>query len=101
MKKILKIVGILAGIGIVLVAVMFAALPWMDRWGATAAEIAASFTGDELVPSPRLIYTRAISIDARPEEIYPWILQLGAERGGSRGWYAASAAFCVAVPKAP
>jgi hypothetical protein len=84
MKKILKIVGILAGTGIVVVAVMFASLPWMDRWGATAAEVAASFTGDELVRSPRLTYTRAISIDAAPGEIYPWIAQLGAERGG---WY--------------
>jgi hypothetical protein len=78
MKKILKIVGTLAGIGIVLVAGMFISLPWMDRWGATAAEVAASFTGDELVPSQRITYTRAISIDARPEEIYPWIVQLGA-----------------------
>ena len=82
MKKILKIVGILAGIGIVLVAVMFTSLPWMDHWGATTAEIAASFTGDELVRSPRLTYTRAISIDARPEAIYPWIVPY--ERQGQK-----------------
>ncbi len=99
MKKILKIVGTLAGIGIVLVAGMFISLPWMDRWGATAAEVAASFTGDELVPSQRITYTRAISIDARPEEIYPWIVQLGAERGGmySYEWFETNILRCELI----
>ena len=84
MKKLLKIVGILAGLALVAVIMMFALLPWMDRWGASESEIAASLPGDELVPSPRISYTRAISINAPPEEIYPWIVQIGAERGG---WY--------------
>ena len=82
MKKFLKIVGALAGLGVVVVVVSFALLPWMDRWGATEEEIAAPLTGDELVPSPRISYTRAVSIDAAPEQIYPWIVQLGADRGG-------------------
>lgn len=84
MKKLLKLVGILAGLALVAVIMMFALLPWMDRWGASESEIAASLPGDELVPSPRISYTRAISINAPPEEIYPWIVQIGAERGG---WY--------------
>lgn len=82
MKKFLKIIGILAGIGLLALIVMFALLPWMDRWGATDEEIAASFAGDELVPSPRIAYTRAITIHAPPEDIYPWIVQLGADKGG-------------------
>jgi hypothetical protein len=82
MKKILKIVGVVAGLGVLAVIVMIALLPWMDRYGATDEEIAASLTGDELVPNPRISYTRAVSINASPEEIYPWIAQLGADKGG-------------------
>jgi len=81
-KKFLNTIGTLIGIGILAVIVMFALLPWMDKWGATDDEITASFSGDELVPSPRLLYTRAVTVNAAPEQIYPWIVQLGADKGG-------------------
>lgn len=84
MKRFLKTVGLLVMLGLFALIAMFALLPWMDRWGASQSEIAASLPGDELVPSPRISYTRAISIQAAPEEIYPWLVQIGAERGG---WY--------------
>ena len=97
MKKFLKFTGVLAVFGVAAVVLMFALLPWMDRWGASAAEIAATYTGDELVPSPRISYTRAVSIHAEPEEIYPWILQLGAERGGyySYQWFETNILRCA------
>jgi hypothetical protein len=82
MKKFFKSLGVLAGLAILAVIVMIALLPWMDRWGATDDEGTASFPGDELVPSPRIVYTRAVSINTSPEEIYPWIAQLGADKGG-------------------
>ena len=82
LKKFLKTIGILAALGILVVLIMFSLVPWMDRYGATDEEIAASFTRDELVPSPRISYTRAVSINASPEEVYPWIAQLGADKGG-------------------
>lgn len=82
MIKILKLIGILAGLAILAVPVTIAVMPWMDSWGATADEIAASYSGDELVSTPRITYTRAVSINASPEEIYPWIAQLGADKGG-------------------
>ena len=82
MKKIFKLIGILVALAVLAVLVIIALLPWMDSWGATDEEIAASLTGDELVPSPRLFYTRAVTINATPEEIYPWIVQLGADKGG-------------------
>jgi hypothetical protein len=99
MKKLLKIVGVLAGLGLVAVLMMFALLPWMDRWGATTEEIAASFPGDELVASPRVFYNRAVTINATPEEIYPWIVQLGAERGGmySYEWFETNILRCELI----
>ena len=89
MKKILKLVGLLAGLGVLAVILMILLMPWMDRWGATQEEVAASFPGDELVPSPHVIYNRAVTVHAAPAEIYPWIVQLGAERGGmySYSWF--------------
>jgi len=82
MKRFLKTAGILSGLALLAVLVMIAILPWMDRWSATQDELPASFLGDELVPSPRLFYTRAVSINAAPEEVFPWIVQLGADKGG-------------------
>jgi hypothetical protein len=89
MKRFLKFIGILVGLAILAVVLMIALTPWMDRWGATDAEISASFPGDQLVPSPRVIYNRAITVKASPEQIYPWIMQLGAEKGGmySYSWF--------------
>jgi hypothetical protein len=99
MKKFLKMIGVLTGLAVLAVVVMFALLPWMDRWGATEEELAATYPGDELVSSPRISYTRAISINAAPEEIYPWIVQLGAERGGmySYSWFETDILRCELI----
>jgi hypothetical protein len=99
MKKFLKVAGVLAALGIVAVLVMFALLPWMDRWGATEQEIAASFSGDELVPSPHVVYNRAVTINAAPEEVYPWIVQMGAEKGGmySYTWFETNILRCELI----
>jgi len=86
-KKFFKTISILAGLGVLAVLLMFALLPWMDRYGATDEEVAASYSGDELVPNPRITYTRAVSINASPEEIYPWIAQLDADKGDMYSQY--------------
>lgn len=99
MKKFLKFIGILAGLTLLVVIVTAALTPWMDRWGATDEEIAASFPGDELVPSPAIFYNRAVTINATPGQIYPWIVQLGAERGGmySYTWFETNILQCELV----
>lgn len=56
--------------------------PWMRTWGATEAEIAASLPGDDIVPAANLRTTKGITIQAPPEAIYPWLLQIGVDRGG-------------------
>jgi hypothetical protein len=56
--------------------------PWQGRWGATDGELALGLPGDEFVAEPARQVTRAITIDAPPAEVWPWIVQLGADRGG-------------------
>jgi hypothetical protein len=53
-----------------------------NRWGTREAETSAPMPGDELVPSPKLLSTRAITIDAPPKEVWPWLAQIGQGRGG-------------------
>jgi hypothetical protein len=55
---------------------------WYNRWGATPAEVQQALPGDDLVPAPLLGYTRAITIQASPERIWPWLAQMGQGRGG-------------------
>jgi hypothetical protein len=56
--------------------------PWHERWGATDEEVRAALPGDELVAEPAGQSTRAITIDAPPERVWPWVIQLGADRAG-------------------
>ncbi len=55
---------------------------WQQRWGATDEEVALPLPGDNLVEEPATQQTRAITIQAAPEEVWPWIVQMGADRGG-------------------
>lgn len=52
------------------------------HWGATTEESREPLPGDELVPAPGLVATRAITIEAVPEVVWPWVAQIGADRGG-------------------
>lgn len=56
--------------------------PKMLRWGATDAEARTSLPGDELVPDAGYWTTRAVTIHATPESIWPWLVQLGQGRAG-------------------
>jgi len=51
-------------------------------WGATAHELVEALAGDELIASPDLCATRAITVRASTDEVWPWIAQLGQGRGG-------------------
>lgn len=56
--------------------------PWQRRWGATDDEVTARVDVDRLVGDPASQVTRAITIDATPDEVWPWLVQIGADRGG-------------------
>jgi hypothetical protein len=53
-----------------------------NRWGADLDEVAATLPGDDLVPVPQLGYTRAITIEAPPGDVWQWLVQMGQGRGG-------------------
>ena len=55
---------------------------WHLHWGATAAEVAAPMPGDDLLPRAPFQATRAISIEAPPAQVWPWIVQIGLGRAG-------------------
>lgn len=58
--------------------------PWQLRWGSTNAEIKRAMPGDDIVDKPSFNATRAVTIGAPAENIYPWIVQMGVNRAG---WY--------------
>jgi hypothetical protein len=57
--------------------------PWHLQWGATTDEAQRPMPGDELIPGAGQA-TRAITIQATPEQVWPWLVQLGY---GKAGWY--------------
>jgi hypothetical protein len=51
-------------------------------WGATSAEIATVFPGDDLVATPADNVTRAVTVNAPAEQVWRWLVQIGQDRGG-------------------
>jgi hypothetical protein len=72
-----------AGTGLVIAGAAAAAVyfgflrRWHLRWGATAQEATGEVAGDELMPDPDIVATRAVEIDAPPSAIWPWLVQMG------------------------
>jgi hypothetical protein len=55
---------------------------WCLTWGARPGEVAGKLPGDELLPGAGVVSTRAITIDAPPAAVWPWLMQMGSGRGG-------------------
>jgi hypothetical protein len=55
---------------------------WFRRWGATPEEVGRRMAGDELITDPTLEETAAITVNAPPGAIWPWLVQIGYQRGG-------------------
>jgi hypothetical protein len=55
---------------------------WMNHWGATASELTRRMAGDPLIAAPTFSYTMAVTVNAQPEHIWPWLVQMGYQRGG-------------------
>jgi hypothetical protein len=55
---------------------------WMANWGATSIEASWRLPGDEVLPDASTFATKAITIKAPPEKVWPWIAQMGVGRAG-------------------
>lgn len=52
-------------------------------WGATPWEAGRTLPGDELLPKADLLATRAVTINAPADAVWPWLVQMGSGRGGA------------------
>ena len=76
-----RVVPLAAGLGVLYFALL--RKPVLT-WGASSEEAAARLPGDELLDDADGVSTRAVSIDAPPSAVWPWIAQMGpSPRGGA------------------
>jgi hypothetical protein len=79
------IIGFTAGAAVSAVAAyQLAYKPWRRQWEATPEEADRMLPGDDLIGDAGVVETTAVTIDAPPSAIWPWLLQMGYGRGG---WY--------------
>jgi hypothetical protein len=73
-------VALAAGTGAIMYPVFFRR--HCLNWGATAGEVGRKLPGDDLLPEADVVSNRAITIDAPPDTVWPWLVQMGSGRGG-------------------
>ena len=78
MTVLVAILGLLLGVHLTLRLLH----PLYCRWGATTEEARMAIPGLDHLCGSRATSTHAITIDAKPFEIWPWLVQMGAGRGG-------------------
>jgi hypothetical protein len=78
--------GVLVRVGrvycVALALYLAAVRPRLSRWGATDDEVSRTAPGDQAVANPHTVTTRGVTIRAQPDEVWPWLVQMGAGRGG-------------------
>jgi hypothetical protein len=55
---------------------------WVRRWGTNDEDLARVMAGDSIIANPTHSATHALTVDASPEDIWPWLVQMGYRRGG-------------------
>ena len=61
-------------------------VPWQMNWGATNEEVSRSMAGDQVVTASTFNATRAVTVNATADRIWPWIIQIGYGRAGFYSW---------------
>jgi hypothetical protein len=56
--------------------------PWHRSWGSTPDEIVMSLPGDPSSRNLALEIQHGVTINASPEEVWPWLVQIGQDRAG-------------------
>lgn len=74
--------AVLVALGAVVLLYVLGVRPWLLDWGATPLERVRILPGDEIVPGAVRATTRALTIDAPAAAVWPWLAQLGQDRGG-------------------
>jgi len=67
---------------------------WFGRWGATDEDLRRVMAGDPVIPHPTHSATHALTVDASPEDIWPWLVQMGYRRGGLYSYDWLDRLFC-------
>jgi hypothetical protein len=55
---------------------------WFGRWGTTRADLTRVMSGDAAIVDPTYSATLAVTVRAQPEDVWPWLVQMGYQRGG-------------------
>ncbi len=83
LSRVVLRLGLLAAVGLAAVLAYLAVIePWQTTWGATSDEVRARWPGDDQASNAEYLTTRAVTIDAAPEAVWPWLVQMGQGRGG-------------------
>jgi hypothetical protein len=72
--------------------------PWHLRWGATPDELSRAMPFDDMIPRPNYFSTRAITIDAAPDEIWPFLIDTTMLPKGTILRHASEKQFVVFAP---
>jgi hypothetical protein len=83
LKRLFSLIALAA---LMLAIYVFGVRSAASHWGATAEEIARPMPGDTLISHPTFLATRAITIAGRPQDIWPWLVQIGYGRAGFYGY---------------
>ncbi|MGH4023697.1 MAG: hypothetical protein ACRDRV_03840 [Pseudonocardiaceae bacterium] len=79
MRKLAAVVGLVGGY-------VLGVRPGLLRWGATTEEVRRAYPGADLVPGGQRGATMAVTIHAPPSRLWPWLVQMGCDRGGWYSW---------------
>src|SRR6478736_2716530 len=60
----------------------FRVRPWMAQWGTSQEERTRQMPGDRIIGHPTNSAMQAVTVEATPEDIWPWLVQIGYQRGG-------------------
>ena len=74
--------------------------PWYRRWGATPAEQSRERPGGGPIRNPQYQLTHAVTIDAPPDVVWSWLVQLGQDRAGFYSYDWLERAFFVDIHNA-
>lgn len=79
-------IGLISGLALAGGAYAFVLRPRLLNWGASPKEVKHAFPGAELIPGGKRTPTMATTLDAPPQEVWPWLVQMGCHQAGWYSW---------------